>query len=85
MESFVLSAMSFNETDNEVEAILRTLAGEYAISTESEQVEFLTEVLQNIDDLQEVLQPLKEIDYSVYNVKADERLMMEATKSTIRL
>lgn len=56
----VLSAMSFNETDNEVEAILRTLAGEYAISTESEQVEFLTEVLQNIDDLQEVLQPLKE-------------------------
>ena len=56
----VLSAMSFNETDNEVEAILRTLAGEYAISTESEQVEFLTEVLQSIDDLQEVLQPLKE-------------------------
>ena len=56
----VLSAMSFNETDNEVEAILRTLAVEYAISTESEQVEFLTEVLQNIDDLQEVLQPLKE-------------------------
>lgn len=56
----VLSAMSFNETDNEVEAILRTLAGEYAMSTESEQVEFLTEVLQNIDDLQEVLQPLKE-------------------------
>ena len=30
----VLSAMSFNETDNEVETILRTLAGEYAISTE---------------------------------------------------
>ena len=56
----VLSAMSFNETDNEVEAILRTLAGEYAMSTESEQVGFLTEVLQNIDDLQEVLQPLKE-------------------------
>jgi uncharacterized protein YajQ (UPF0234 family) len=56
----ILSAMSFNETDNEVEAILRTLDGEYAMSTESEQVEFLTEVLQNIDDLQEVLQPLKE-------------------------
>jgi len=56
----ILSAMSFNETDDEVEAILRTLAGEYAISTESEQVEFLTEVLQNIHDLQEVLQPLKE-------------------------
>lgn len=56
----VLSAMSFNETDNEVEAILRTLAGEYTISTESEQVEFLTEILQSIDDLQEVLQPLKE-------------------------
>lgn len=56
----ILSAMSFNETDNEVEAILRTLAGEYAISTESEQVEFLTEVLQSIDDLQVVLQPLRE-------------------------
>lgn len=56
----VLSAMSFNETDNEVGAFLYSLAGEYAISTESEQVEFLTEVLQSIDDLQEVLQPLKE-------------------------
>lgn len=55
----VLSAMSFNETDNEVETFLRSLAGEYAISTESEQVEFLTEVLQNIDDLTTILQPLR--------------------------
>lgn len=68
----VLSAMSFNETDNEVEAILRTLAGEYAMSTESEQVEFLTEVLQSIDDLQEVLQPLR-VQIAQFIDKGEER------------
>lgn len=56
----ILSAMSFNETDEEVETVLRVCAGDYSTSSENEQVEFLTEVLQNIDDLQEVLQPLKE-------------------------
>ena len=56
----ILSAMSFNETDSEVETILKACAGEYVTSSENEQVEFLTEVLENIDDLQLTLQPLRE-------------------------
>ena len=56
----ILTVMSFNETDGEVETILKMFAGEYITSSENEQVEFLTEVLKNIDDLQVVLQPLRE-------------------------
>ena len=56
----ILTVMSFNETDGEVETVLKVCAGDYVTSSENEQAEFLTEVLKNIDDLQEVLQPLKE-------------------------
>ena len=38
--------------------------------------------MQNIDDLQSFA-TIEGTDYSVYNVKADERLMMEATKAQL--
>jgi dihydrodipicolinate synthase/N-acetylneuraminate lyase len=53
-------AMGFKEADEEVEIVVKALAGEYATSSEEEQKELLESVLNDVDNLLPVLTVLRE-------------------------